>query len=110
MKLLFDQNLSFKLCQAIADLFPGSNHVRLLGLSEVSDRFLWDYAEANGFTIVSQDVDFAEMAVVLRSPPKVIWLRTGNQSTTVISILIRRHADLIVAFGNDDAAACLEIY
>ncbi|SPE56360.1 hypothetical protein SBV1_2350001 [Verrucomicrobia bacterium] len=25
MKLLFDQNLSFRLCQALADLFPGSS-------------------------------------------------------------------------------------
>jgi predicted nuclease of predicted toxin-antitoxin system len=55
MKLLFDQNLSFKLCQEIADLFPESNHVRLLRLSQASDRDLWDYAKANGFTIVSQD-------------------------------------------------------
>ena len=110
MKLLFDQNLSFKLCQAIADLFPHSSHVGLLGLSEAGDRVLWDYAKANGFTIVSQDVDFAEMAPLLGSPPKVIWLRGGNQSTAVISTLIRRHADLIVAFGNDDNTACLEIY
>jgi len=29
MKLLFDQNLSFKLCRSIADLFPESNHVGL---------------------------------------------------------------------------------
>jgi predicted nuclease of predicted toxin-antitoxin system len=110
MKLLFDQNLSFKLCQTVADLFPESNHVRLLGLSEVGDRILWDYALANGFTIVSQDVDFAEMAALLRSPPKVIWLRAGNQSTATISTLIRRHAELIVAFGNDAAASCLELY
>jgi predicted nuclease of predicted toxin-antitoxin system len=110
MKLLFDQNLSFKLCQTVADLFPESNHVRLLGLSEVGDRVLWDFAKANGFTIVSQDVDFAEMAAVLGSPPKVIWLRGGNQSTAVISTLIRRHADLIVAFENDNDATCLEIY
>ena len=110
MKLLFDQNLSFKLCQVVADLFPESNHVRLLGLSEVGDRVLWDYAKVNSFTIVSQDVDFAEMAALLRSPPKVIWLRGGNQSTAAISRLIRYHADLIVAFGNDDEAACLEIY
>jgi predicted nuclease of predicted toxin-antitoxin system len=74
MKLLFDQNLSFKLCQTVADLFPESEHVRLLGLSEVADRVLWDYAKANGFTIVSLDVDFAEMAAVLSPPPKVIWL------------------------------------
>jgi predicted nuclease of predicted toxin-antitoxin system len=50
MKLLFDQNLSFKLCQTVVDLFPESNHVRHLGLSEVGDRALWDYAKANGFT------------------------------------------------------------
>ena len=45
MKLLFDQNLSFKLCQTIADLFPESNLVGLLGLSQVSDLVLWDYDE-----------------------------------------------------------------
>ena len=110
MKLLFDQNLSFKLCQAMADLFPESDHVRPLGLSEVSDRVLWEYARANGFAIVSQDVDFAEMATLLGSPPKVVWLRAGNQSTSVISALLRRHADLILAFGNDNDPACLEIY
>lgn len=110
MKRLFDQNLSFKLCQVVADLFPESNHVRLLGLSEVSDRVLWDYAREYGFAIVSQDADFAEMAVLLRSPPKVIWLRAGNQSTADISSLLRRHSDLILAFGDDVEAACLEIY
>jgi hypothetical protein len=26
MKLLFDQNLSFKLCERLADVFPGSEH------------------------------------------------------------------------------------
>jgi predicted nuclease of predicted toxin-antitoxin system len=110
MKLLFDQNLSFRLCEAIADLFPESNHVGLSGLSEADDRQVWNHAKAEGFAIVTQDVDFAEMAALLGSPPKVIWLRTGNQSTAATSTLLRRHAELIVAFGNDDGAACLEIY
>jgi predicted nuclease of predicted toxin-antitoxin system len=110
MKLLFDQNLSFKLCQIVADLFPGSMHVGVLGLSDVGDRDIWDYAKANSFVIVSQDVDFAEMAALLGSPPKVIWLRAGNLSTAAVSTLIRRHTDVIVAFGGDDDTACLEIY
>jgi predicted nuclease of predicted toxin-antitoxin system len=110
MKLLFDQNLSFKLCQSIADLFPESDHVGRSGLSEAGDRDVWDYAKANGFAVVSQDADFAEMATLLGAPPKVIWLRSGNQSTAAISTLLRRHAELIQAFGNDDSAACLEIY
>lgn len=109
MKLLFDQNLSFKLCQTIADLFPDSSHARLLGLSEAADRVLWDFAKTNGFAIVSQDVDFAEMAGLFGAPPKVIWLRAGNQTTSAVSELLRRHAETIQAFDNDDAA-CLEIY
>ena len=110
MKLLFDQNLSSKLCDHVADLFPDSTHVRLVGLSEADDRIICEHAKAGGFAIVSLDGDFAEMAAFLRSPPKVIWLRTGNQSTAKISILLRRHADLIEAFGNDANMACLEIY
>jgi predicted nuclease of predicted toxin-antitoxin system len=108
MKLLFDQNLSFRLCQDIADIFPGSNHVRILGLEQADDRTIWEYAKANGFTIVSQDADFAEMAALLSPLPKVIWLRGGNQPTAMIATLLRRHADLIIALATD-AAVCLEI-
>src|ERR1700760_3246963 len=110
MKLLFDQNISFRLCQTVADLFPDSVHVRALGLSEVGDQAIWDYAKANGFAIVSQDVDFAEMAALLGTPPKVIWLRAGNQSTAALSALLRRHVEMIMTFASDHNAACLEIY
>lgn len=109
MKLLLDQNLSFKLCQAIADLFPGSDHVRGLGLAEADDREIWAYARANAFTVVTQDADFAEMAALWGPPPKVIWLRAGNQPSGIIARLIRQHAELIHALESSDAV-CLEIY
>lgn len=32
MRLLFDQNLSFRLSERLGDLYPGSSQVRLLGL------------------------------------------------------------------------------
>ena len=32
MKLLFDQNLSFKLCRLLVEAFPESNQIRLLGM------------------------------------------------------------------------------
>jgi predicted nuclease of predicted toxin-antitoxin system len=110
MKLLVDQNLSFKLCQMIGDLFPDSSHVRSHGLSEMADRALWEFAKANGFAIVTQDVDFAEMAALSGPPPKVIWLRTGNQTTAIIAALLRRHTQIIQSFEDDDGTACLEIY
>jgi len=80
MKLLFDQNLSFKLCRTLSDLFPGSTQVRLVGLADATDRAVWDFAKINGFTLASLDSDFAEMVALLGPPPKVIWLRCGKST------------------------------
>lgn len=53
MTLLFDQNLSHRLLAALEDLFPGSLHVRLLGLAEADDATIWDYAKTHGLIIVT---------------------------------------------------------
>jgi predicted nuclease of predicted toxin-antitoxin system len=53
-------------------------------MAEADDGVIWDYAKANDFTLVSQDVDFADMAILYGPPPKVIWLRCGNQPTTTV--------------------------
>jgi len=75
MRLLFDQNLSLKLCRGLGDLYPESSHVRLLGLDRAGDREIWDFARSHGFTLVTQDSDYANMSALNGSPPKVIWLR-----------------------------------
>ena len=64
MRLLFDQNLSFKLCQRLADLYPDSNQARLLGLAEADDAELWRHAREDGFMIVTQDADFADVGLL----------------------------------------------
>jgi predicted nuclease of predicted toxin-antitoxin system len=110
MKLLFDQNLSFKLCTQLADEFPDSNQVRLLTLDAADDRTIWKYAKANGFTLVTQDSDFADMAALFGPPPKVIWLRCGNQPTSVVAHLLRSQAEALRKFAQDKSAACWEIY
>jgi len=109
MKLLFDQNLSSKLCQALADIFPGSNQVRLVGLAEADDRAVWQHAKSNAFVLVTQDSDFSDMVALYGTPPKVVWLRCGNQPTEVIEKLLRDHSQAIAAFEQDPTANCLEI-
>jgi predicted nuclease of predicted toxin-antitoxin system len=109
MKLLFDENLSFKLCRQLNDLFPGSSQVRLLGLEQADDRTIWSYAKATGYVLVKLDADFVDMAGMLGPPPKVIRLRCGNQTTEMIEELLRDHAYAISDFERDHSA-CLEIY
>ena len=84
MKLLLDQNLAPKLVARLADLFPGSQHVRDVGLAMADDRAVWDYARAGGLAIVSKDADFRQLSFLYGSPPKVVWLRVGNRSTAEI--------------------------
>ena len=110
MKLLFDQNLSFKLCGKLADLVPDSTQARLVGLDRAEDSAVWEYAKTNGFILVSQDSEMFDLSGLRGHPPKLIWLRCGNQKTAVIEKLLRGHYDVIVAFEKDKTAACLEIY
>ena len=72
MKLLFDENLSRKLVARLAELYPGSAHVAAFDLLERPDREIWDFAQRNGFTIVTADADFYELATALGPPPKVV--------------------------------------
>ena len=108
-KLLLDQNLSFKLCNRLADLFPDSSQAKLLGLDRASDMELWDYAAASGYVLVSQDADFAELAALRGPPPKVVWLRGGNSATAAVETTLRNHAEAIEALVADEIAACLEV-
>ena len=110
MKLLFDENLSPYLVERLADLYPDCVHVREVGLERAPDEAVWNYARANAFTIVTQDADFGEMSVLLDSPPKVIWLRRGNCSSSEIETILRAHYEAIVAFHNDPQEAVLALF
>lgn len=79
-------------------------------MAEASDQDIWQHAALQGFTIVSQDSDFADMASLLGPPPKVLWLRCGNQPTAKIEELLRERFPVIRFFENEESAACLEIY
>jgi predicted nuclease of predicted toxin-antitoxin system len=79
-------------------------------VSEASDEEVWIYAKAHGFVIVTQDADFVDLSCLRSHPPKVIWLRCGNQKTSVIESLLRRHYDRISSFESDSVLGCIEIY
>jgi predicted nuclease of predicted toxin-antitoxin system len=109
MKLLLDQNLSYKLCSRLADLFPGSDQVRQLGLDRADDQTIWQHAKDHGFAIVTQDADFADFSALYGSPPKVIWLRCGNQPTENVERLLRDQATAILALAKESGTDCLEV-
>jgi predicted nuclease of predicted toxin-antitoxin system len=109
VKLLFDENLSYRLVGALNDLYPGSAHVRDVGLLGAEDRQIWPYAGEHGFLLVSKDSDFYQRSLVFGAPPKVIWLRIGNGPTRAITDLLRERYLLVRRFVDDPASAFLTL-
>jgi len=98
MKLLFDENLSPNLPRLVMTAFPGSEHVREIGLIGRTDEDVWNYAGLHGFTIISKDRDFYQRALLYGPPPKFIWLRLGNCTRDELLALIQSHEKDILAF------------
>jgi predicted nuclease of predicted toxin-antitoxin system len=110
MKLLFDQNLSHKLAGSLADLFPGSLHVRNVGLHSAVDEEVWSFARSHELAIVTKDADFSDMVTLRGAPPKVIWIRRGNCSTMEIEQLLKDHIKDIMNFEKSPDAGTLSIF
>ncbi len=108
MRLLFDQNLSFRLIKQLKDVFPESKQVKELGLENSADIEIFEYAKENGYTIVTFDSDFCDLNIIKGFPPKIIWVRTGNMTTKNLEKLFRNRYDLIKLFLDEDYG-CLEI-
>ena len=112
MKLLFDQNISFRIVNKLSEPFPTAKQVRQLGLENATDLEIWSFAKKNGFTIVTFDSDFCDISNLKGLPPKIIWLRFGNTSTDKLSEVLSSKAEIIKAFiesPENVELACLEI-
>lgn len=110
MKLLLDQNLSRKLVPVLEARFPDTSHVLLLGLDKSSDSEIRDYAQQHGFTLATKNTDMVDLCVFRGAPPKVLWLRLGNCSTTQIREVFERDADRIRMFIADDSRVVLSLF
>lgn len=109
MKLLIDENLSPELVAQLSEVFPGSVHVREVGLAAASDSAVWRYARDHDLTIVSKDEDFHHASFLRGAPPKVIGINLGNCSTRSVSQLLRDRLNQIELFAKDEAASFLPL-
>ena len=71
---------------------------------------LANYANKNGFTIISKDDDFEKIVLLRKAPPKLIYLKTYNLDTKKLVDLILENKDKIISFIDSDENNIFEIY
>jgi predicted nuclease of predicted toxin-antitoxin system len=85
-------------------------HVENITLPQpAKDSAIWDFAKANNAIIVTNDNDFYKLSILKGFPPKVIILRTGNQSNKYITEILIKHVSDIKNLSESNEYGLLEI-
>ena len=89
MKILLDANISYKLTNILTPIFGECTHVDFIGLDvPAEDIDIWNYARYHGFIIITKDTDFVDLMDLKGFPPKVVLLKTGNNSSKALAELL----------------------
>jgi len=111
MKLLLDANLSWRLAKSINKLGFDCNHVENVGLKVPSkDIEIWNFACKNNFIIISNDENFVDLVNFKGFPPKVVILKTGNQSSKYLESLLPSCISKLEEFSNQTEFGVLELF
>ena len=110
MKLLLDANLSHRLTTKLLAHFDECYHVDYIGLLlPAQDIEIWNFAKMHDLIIVTNDSDFYYLLNQKGFPPKIILLKTGNQSNNYIESLLIKHTVDIFDLNKSTAYGFLEI-
>lgn len=98
MKLLFDESLSPRLIELLADLFPQSESALRNGFARSGDLRILQHAASRDFILVSTDSDFERLAHRVPNA-RVVILRSCNYPTRIAAEVLRRNAIRIAEFA-----------
>jgi predicted nuclease of predicted toxin-antitoxin system len=83
VKLRFDENLSPSFVRRLADVFP--------------------VAREHDYVVVTKDADFRALRLMFgQSVSRVVWIRSGNGSTTAIEQALRSRVQALRAVAADN--------
>jgi predicted nuclease of predicted toxin-antitoxin system len=109
MKLLLDANLSWRLVRALSSSFPKINHINELLPQPAKDIAIWNLAFQEDYIIVTNDEDFLNLLLNRGFPPKIILLKTGNQSNFYLINLLIKNKSAIEGLYSSKEFGILEL-
>ena len=90
MRLLLDENVSWRLAAYLKPHCETVLHVRDLNLDNSPDTHIWRYARQQGFDLITKDEDFVRLVVAEGFPPRVVAVQNAQ-------VPVRQLADFLLA-------------
>lgn len=109
MKILLDQNISYKAIKKLQSQYEEVVQIGRLGMAQTDDAMVWQYARINNYVLVTIDPYFQERNILANHPTKIIWLKCENTSTKHVIKLLRDNHEKIMRFYESKEHSCLEL-
>ncbi|MCI1187202.1 DUF5615 family PIN-like protein [Hymenobacter sp. DH14] len=78
MRLLLDENVSWRLAAQLRPHCEVVLHVRDIQLDNSPDTSIWRYARQHGYDIITKDEDFVRLVVANGFPPRIVALQNAQ--------------------------------
>ncbi|RSK29783.1 DUF5615 family PIN-like protein [Hymenobacter metallilatus] len=78
MRLLLDENISWRLVAYLRPYCAEVIHVRDIGLDNSSDTTIWRYARQQGYDVLTKDEDFLRLVLAEGFPPRVVAVQNAQ--------------------------------
>jgi predicted nuclease of predicted toxin-antitoxin system len=99
LKLLIDKPISLRTVRLLGSIFPGTQHLRQVGLEGSSQEEILKFAFHHGYILVTADETFLSLINAQATAPKAIHLRCSRLIGKHVAGLMKRHISRIYAFG-----------
>jgi predicted nuclease of predicted toxin-antitoxin system len=110
MRLLFDENISYRIVKRIAAVYRdcvSSVWLKLIGQPDTS---VWEQAKLAGYDIVTFDEDYIGLSKFRGSPPRVIFVRPVMLTQPLADLLIREYEAIHLFLTSElEERGCLEL-
>ncbi|NJO00592.1 MAG: DUF5615 family PIN-like protein [Bacteroidia bacterium] len=110
MKLLLDQNISYRIIKLLHEFYPEMSQIGRLGMAQTDDAMVWQYARTHNYILVTFDAYFHERNLISGYPIKIIWLQCQDTSTNNVVRILKDNYAAIKSFYEDENHTCLEFY
>jgi predicted nuclease of predicted toxin-antitoxin system len=78
MRLLLDENISWRLVSYLRSHCAVVLHVRDTQLNNSPDTSIWRYAKQHGYDVITKDEDFLRLVLAEGFPPRVVAVQNAQ--------------------------------
>ena len=101
MRLLLDENISWRLAAYLRPHCTALLHVRDIQLDNSPDTSIWRYARQHGYDVLTKDEDFLRLVLAEGFPPRVVAVQNAQVPVKELAAFLLARLPQLASFSGE---------